>query len=444
MANQPETDTYDVGVYQWQTTDPVEGGLGGVANTPLLNLANRTGWLYNQVNILAAEIAVLAPLNSPNFTGSPTVPFVAAGDSSNKAINSAFLQAALNGLTVVNCAGTANVTLVSGQYGVNIIILTGAVTAPINVIFPTQAGAWLLINRTTGSPVTCKTAGGSGIIVASGQAAGLICDGTNIVASNTDSSRVNNLVSSAQALFSHGTYTDPDPGITRDAKFGQGGIAVLGGAKTDSLNVTGQGLVNNLQAVTGVFNKRQAFNASGTWTCPYGVYAVKAWVTGGGAGGAGSTGTTPGSAESSGSGGGAGGTAIGVVGVTPGTVYPVTVGSGGAANVAGGNSSFVGLVGFGGVNGGYVSSINSPGGSGGNASGGTDNHKGGDGQDGQNGSFTNAGAMGGASYWGGGGRGGAPNGASGQAEGSGGGGSYGGGSGAVGGAGANGVVILEW
>ena len=45
MANQPETSTYEAGVYQLETTDPVQGGVGGVSNTPLLQLASRTKWL---------------------------------------------------------------------------------------------------------------------------------------------------------------------------------------------------------------------------------------------------------------------------------------------------------------------------------------------------------------------------------------------------------------
>ena len=67
MANQPEVGTYDVGVYQYETTDPVEGGLGGIANAPLLNLANRTGYLYTVTTTLTAEMATKAPITSPTF-----------------------------------------------------------------------------------------------------------------------------------------------------------------------------------------------------------------------------------------------------------------------------------------------------------------------------------------------------------------------------------------
>ena len=57
MANQPETSNFDAGVYQFETSDPVQGGRGGLANAPLLNLANRTRWLYDQVNALIANLA---------------------------------------------------------------------------------------------------------------------------------------------------------------------------------------------------------------------------------------------------------------------------------------------------------------------------------------------------------------------------------------------------
>lgn len=52
MANLPETSTYDSGVYQLETTDPVLGGAGGKANAPGINLANRTKYLKDHVDIL--------------------------------------------------------------------------------------------------------------------------------------------------------------------------------------------------------------------------------------------------------------------------------------------------------------------------------------------------------------------------------------------------------
>jgi len=58
MANQPENPIWEVGIYQFETTDPVEGGVGGIDNQPLLQLANRTLYLKNLFD------AVLLPITS--------------------------------------------------------------------------------------------------------------------------------------------------------------------------------------------------------------------------------------------------------------------------------------------------------------------------------------------------------------------------------------------
>lgn len=50
MANLPESTSYDAGIYQLETTDPVLGGATGVANTQGKGLANRTNWLKSKVN----------------------------------------------------------------------------------------------------------------------------------------------------------------------------------------------------------------------------------------------------------------------------------------------------------------------------------------------------------------------------------------------------------
>lgn len=49
MANVTETSTFDAGIYQIETTDPVEGGALGIANYQAKGLANRTKWLYDQL-----------------------------------------------------------------------------------------------------------------------------------------------------------------------------------------------------------------------------------------------------------------------------------------------------------------------------------------------------------------------------------------------------------
>jgi len=109
MSNLPESATFDAGVYELETTDLVLGGPSGPANAAAQNLTNRTRWLYDEVNSLAADVTfigseiatingqistingqisginanlasingqlpLLAPIANPSFTGTPTAP----------------------------------------------------------------------------------------------------------------------------------------------------------------------------------------------------------------------------------------------------------------------------------------------------------------------------------------------------------------------------------
>jgi hypothetical protein len=187
MANQPETATYDAGVYQWATTDPVTGGAGGIANAPLLNLANRTAYLKSHVDALEAASAGWAPLNSPALTGSPTAPNVAAGDMSTKIANTNFVAAALASQVVKPVGGGVNVTLVQSEWGAGILKFTGALTANIAVIFPSIADRWIVENATTGAyTLTCKTAAGTGALIKQGRRKEIWGDATNIYDVRTD------------------------------------------------------------------------------------------------------------------------------------------------------------------------------------------------------------------------------------------------------------------
>lgn len=184
MAFQPESTTYDGGVLQLETATPVQGGVGGASNAPLLSLANRTAYLKQHVDAIEAASAGQAPLNSPAFTGSPTTPDVAAGDSSSKLANTKYVQQATGGILVKNVAGGANVNLTAAEVGYAIIVLTGILTASINVIVPSGAGKsdeWIFFNNTTGAfGVTVKTAAGTGVQVNQAQSYFLYCDETNV------------------------------------------------------------------------------------------------------------------------------------------------------------------------------------------------------------------------------------------------------------------------
>ncbi|MGK2740534.1 phage tail protein [Tepidicaulis sp. LMO-SS28] len=91
MANLPETPTWEAGIYQFERTDPVEGGPDGIDNTPGKQLANRTAYLKQ-------EVELRAPIASPAFTGHPTAPTQAPGNNSTRLANTAFVQAALAAL----------------------------------------------------------------------------------------------------------------------------------------------------------------------------------------------------------------------------------------------------------------------------------------------------------------------------------------------------------
>jgi len=81
----------------------------------------------------------------------------------------------------------ANVTLAALQAGRSIIMITGTLTANLNLIFPTYAQQWLIVNAASGAySVTCKTASGSGVAVATGATAQVYGDGTNIILSQAN------------------------------------------------------------------------------------------------------------------------------------------------------------------------------------------------------------------------------------------------------------------
>ena len=187
MGTQPEVANFDPTVYEWELVDPVQGGLGGVANIPLLNLANRTQWLKQQLLALANGQLLppnVAPLNGPNFTGSCTAPNVAAGDDSTLIANTDFVQTANSGIATVAIAA-GSTTLTQPQWGVGIITLVGTLSAAASVIFPSRHGKWIVQNLTTGAfPVTCKTAAGSGVVIPQQGSLGIYCDTNKILQQN--------------------------------------------------------------------------------------------------------------------------------------------------------------------------------------------------------------------------------------------------------------------
>lgn len=399
MAFQPESPVYDAGVFQLEIATPVQGGLGGISNAPLLNLANRTAYLKQRVDALETAFAGLAPLNSPAFTGSPTAPDAAAGDSSGKIANTKFVQNAVGGILVKNVAGSSNVTLTATDCGYAIIVLIGALTGNINVIVPSGAGKsdeWIFFNNTTGLySVTVKTAAGTGVLVNQTQSYVLYCDETNVRAAgaaNQSSFTTHKVVATAGqvtisvpytpgnlVLFKNGAllngagedYTavsGVDIGLTVPAVAGDEFIAHAFSSftVTDALTPAGGTMLGPLSLAGNAAQPlhavplqqvqyklapvRRLYTAGATWNKPAGIKRafVQVQAPGGGGGGASAT---PGGSASSGSGGGSGGYAEAMIEAAdlPASVAVAVAAAGvgggvGANGSAGGNAQFGALV----------------------------------------------------------------------------------------------------
>lgn len=99
-------------------------------------------------------------------------------------INAGFdsLQGAIGGSLSKSVAGGSDVTLSAGEANNGIIILTGLLTASINVIVPSSSMKWTFKNATTGAfELTVKTAAGSGVLLAKSASVALYCDGTDVI-----------------------------------------------------------------------------------------------------------------------------------------------------------------------------------------------------------------------------------------------------------------------
>ncbi len=99
------------------------------------------------------------------------------------AVAGALARAAQTGCTVKSVAGGANVTLTAGETNAAVIVLTGAVTAAIQVTVPLSGQrVWLIENATTGGrEITLKGTGGAGVKLPPG-ATFVYHDGINVLA----------------------------------------------------------------------------------------------------------------------------------------------------------------------------------------------------------------------------------------------------------------------
>ena len=84
------------------------------------------------------------------------------------------------GVQSISMAGS-NVTLTALQAARDVIVVSGTLSANVNLIFPTTVKQWLVTNNTTGAyTLTCKTASGTGGLVTQGTSRVFYGDGTNL------------------------------------------------------------------------------------------------------------------------------------------------------------------------------------------------------------------------------------------------------------------------
>ncbi|MFP2409196.1 phage tail protein [Enterobacter ludwigii] len=92
------------------------------------------------------------------------------------------------GWVPINNYGVTQITMTSGsvvmsslQAAKDRIIISGTLTANVNLIFPAWIKSWVVHNNCTGNfTITCRTASGSGVVVIPGLVSRLFCDGVNI------------------------------------------------------------------------------------------------------------------------------------------------------------------------------------------------------------------------------------------------------------------------
>jgi hypothetical protein len=145
-----------------------------------------TGWI---VAPIAADTSALAPKDSPTFTGDPkTTTAPAVGDNDTSIPNTSWVQSTVNGIAPdKSVAGTGTTALTAAEAGYATLKLTGLLTGAKTVTVPATAGKWAVWNATTGAfALTLKTPSGTGVTITQGKTRDVICDGTNILAADSD------------------------------------------------------------------------------------------------------------------------------------------------------------------------------------------------------------------------------------------------------------------
>lgn len=316
-----------------------------------------------------AEIGA-APLASPAFTGTPAAPTPAAGTNTTQLATTAFVQAAVAALVASAPGALDTLKELADALGND----PNFATTMINALAGKQPSMTPAskAEMEAGTETTVRSMSPARIK----EAIAALAPPPNIIVTARTS---NTQLDAADALkfieITGGTFTQT---FAAAASLGNGWWCYIrnSGSGTITLDPNGSeqidGLTSGILApdrtyllmctgtgfVTRMFGegvpRLEVKTASGSWTCPLGIYSIEAIPVGGGGGG------------SNAATGGAGGVAIARLPVTPGTAYSYTVGAGGTVSgqtgYAGGDSTFVGVVTVKGLGGGAGGSMGGRGG----------------------------------------------------------------------------------
>lgn len=155
-----------------------------------------------------------------------------------------------NGAAAVTMTN-ANVTLTALQYGKPIIVISGLLTANLNLIFPNIVDNWTVVNKTTGAKtITCKTAAGLGVVAPQSSAVSIYGDATDIVAlsyaSTSFANQTGSVVGTVRNAAMSVTAASATAGFTADevvveTSLGGSPLRLASFNKTVNLATTGAG-----------------------------------------------------------------------------------------------------------------------------------------------------------------------------------------------------------
>lgn len=282
MANLTETSTFETGIYQLETSDPVVGGAGGISNRQGQQLANRTKYLKERVDVLEAA--------APN----------------NATLAQVLDEIAKIGFKRARAATTANITLSGPQtidgVSVNVgdrVLVKNQASATQNGVYVVASSAW---SRATDCNIAAELPSGSLVVVSEGdtQADTIFKLVTNepITLGTTDLTFVdimNGYARTASPAFT-GNPTAPTPtagdndtslatsAFVANAVDGLVSVSVAGNTdKTLTTAQGGTGIIELTGALTGNINLNLP-SGSGTYLLSNktsGAYNITAQMTGG-------------------------------------------------------------------------------------------------------------------------------------------------------------------